>query len=52
MSQICYLILLNGLIFMFCKAPRKDCCRVLPSRKEGVMYLWVGHCGENEVIEV
>ncbi|KAJ0765341.1 hypothetical protein HanPI659440_Chr08g0302341 [Helianthus annuus] len=34
------------------RAPRKDCCRVLPSRKEGVMYLWVGHCGENEVIEV
>ncbi|XP_076909553.1 uncharacterized protein LOC143566857 [Bidens hawaiensis] len=34
------------------RAPRKDCCRVLPSRKEGVMYIWVGHCGENEVIEV
>jgi len=36
------------------QAPRKDCCRVLPSRKEkeGIMYLWVGHCGEDEVIEV
>ncbi|KAI3507820.1 hypothetical protein L1887_22815 [Cichorium endivia] len=34
------------------RAPRKDCCRVLPSSKKGIMYLWVGHCGENEVIEV
>ncbi|KAJ9565158.1 hypothetical protein OSB04_001124 [Centaurea solstitialis] len=34
------------------KAPRKDCCRVLPSIEEGIMYLWVGHCGHNEVIEM
>ncbi|XP_024980923.1 uncharacterized protein LOC112517780, partial [Cynara cardunculus var. scolymus] len=33
------------------KAPRKDCCRVVPSSKEGIMYLWVGHCGQNEIIE-
>ncbi|KAK6142081.1 hypothetical protein DH2020_012183 [Rehmannia glutinosa] len=25
-------------------APRRDCCRVLPSRRESVMYLWVGNC--------
>ncbi|XP_076947767.1 uncharacterized protein LOC143619807 [Bidens hawaiensis] len=34
------------------KAPRKDCCRVLPANSKGVLYLWVGNCQTNEVIEV
>ncbi|XP_024965294.1 uncharacterized protein LOC112505641 [Cynara cardunculus var. scolymus] len=34
------------------KAPRKDCCRVLPARKKGILYLWVGNCRKNEVIEL
>ncbi|KAK9055410.1 hypothetical protein SSX86_026493 [Deinandra increscens subsp. villosa] len=34
------------------KAPRKDCCRVLPAKKRGVLYLWVGNCQINEVIEL
>ncbi|MFS7934397.1 hypothetical protein Hanom_Chr05g00391131 [Helianthus anomalus] len=34
------------------KAPRKDCCRVLPANKTGVLYMWVGNCRTNEVIEL
>nr|XP_043621480.1 uncharacterized protein LOC122593175 [Erigeron canadensis] len=34
------------------KAPRKDCCRVLPANKKGILYLWVGNCRVNEVIEL
>ncbi|KAL8496785.1 hypothetical protein ACS0TY_020458 [Phlomoides rotata] len=26
------------------RSPRRDCCRVLPSRRPTVMYLWVGNC--------
>ncbi|KAI3801434.1 hypothetical protein L1987_29539 [Smallanthus sonchifolius] len=34
------------------KAPRKDCCRVLPATKNGTLYLWIGNCQTNEVIEL
>ncbi|KAI7744290.1 hypothetical protein M8C21_031068 [Ambrosia artemisiifolia] len=34
------------------KAPRRDCCRILPAKRNGTLYLWVGNCQENEVIEL
>ncbi|KAK7257748.1 hypothetical protein RIF29_31960 [Crotalaria pallida] len=34
------------------RSPRRDCCRVLPSRKNSTMRLWVGSCQEGEVSEV
>ncbi|KAI3667587.1 hypothetical protein L6452_42653 [Arctium lappa] len=33
------------------KAPRKDCCRILPATKKGTMYLWVDGCRKGEVVE-
>ncbi|RVW65845.1 hypothetical protein CK203_007225 [Vitis vinifera] len=30
-------------------SPRRDCCRVLPSRRSSSMYLWVGNCRESEI---
>ncbi|KAJ9543718.1 hypothetical protein OSB04_023425 [Centaurea solstitialis] len=33
------------------KAPRKDCCRMLPATKKGTMYLWVDGCQKGEVVE-
>ncbi|XP_022733910.1 uncharacterized protein LOC111287552 isoform X2 [Durio zibethinus] len=34
------------------KAPRRNCCRVLPTEKKGTMVIDVGMCGEDEVIEL
>ncbi|MED6180060.1 hypothetical protein PIB30_006875 [Stylosanthes scabra] len=34
------------------KSPRRDCCRVLPSRKASTMYIWVGNCRDGEVTEM
>ncbi|KAG8371390.1 hypothetical protein BUALT_Bualt13G0082800 [Buddleja alternifolia] len=34
------------------RSPRRDCCRVLPSRKESVLYLWVGNCRQGEISEL
>ncbi|KAL0390163.1 UNVERIFIED_CONTAM: hypothetical protein Scaly_0373400 [Sesamum calycinum] len=30
------------------RSPRRDCCRVLPSSRQTVMYLWVGSCRKGE----
>ena len=38
-----------GLIVV--QAPRRDCCRVLPTDKEGTVVVDVGECTEAEVIE-
>ncbi|PKI55897.1 hypothetical protein CRG98_023713 [Punica granatum] len=34
------------------KSPRRDCCRVLPSRKNSVMYISLGNCRAGEVAEL
>ncbi|KAL5716882.1 hypothetical protein ACHQM5_009992 [Ranunculus cassubicifolius] len=34
------------------KSPRRDCCRVLPSRKSSTMYLSVGNCRDGEISEL
>ncbi|CAJ2660777.1 uncharacterized protein LOC123896628 [Trifolium pratense] len=34
------------------KSPRRDCCRVLPSRKPTTLFLSVGTCQEGEVTEL
>ncbi|XP_073311851.1 uncharacterized protein [Primulina huaijiensis] len=34
------------------RSPRRDCCRVLPSRKNSVLYLWVDNCRQGEIIEL
>ncbi|QHO30915.1 Transferring glycosyl group transferase [Arachis hypogaea] len=34
------------------KSPRRDCCKVLPSRKPSTLYIWVANCREGEVIEM
>ncbi|XVF73142.1 hypothetical protein PTKIN_Ptkin12aG0177800 [Pterospermum kingtungense] len=34
------------------KPPRRNCCRVLPTKKKGTMVVDVGVCGEDEVIEL
>ncbi|XP_052187060.1 uncharacterized protein LOC127797902 [Diospyros lotus] len=34
------------------RTPRRDCCRVLPSRKRSQMYIWVGNCREGEISEL
>ncbi|KAF7823508.1 transferring glycosyl group transferase [Senna tora] len=34
------------------KSPRRDCCRVLPSRRRSTMFIWVGNCREGEVSEI
>ncbi|GFP94857.1 hypothetical protein PHJA_001630100 [Phtheirospermum japonicum] len=34
------------------RAPRRDCCRVLPSSRDTVMYLWVGNCRAGEISEL
>ncbi|KAI3411354.1 uncharacterized protein J3R85_018062, partial [Psidium guajava] len=31
------------------KSPRRDCCRILPSRKSSVLYIWVGTCRNGEI---
>ncbi|KAF8039868.1 hypothetical protein BT93_B2165 [Corymbia citriodora subsp. variegata] len=31
------------------KSPRRDCCRILPSRKSSVLYIWVGNCRNGEI---
>nr|KAJ0206344.1 hypothetical protein LSAT_V11C500289670 [Lactuca sativa] len=37
--------------FRWHKAPRKDCCRILPSKKKETMYLWVDGCRTGELVE-
>ncbi|GAB4860231.1 hypothetical protein Ancab_011710 [Ancistrocladus abbreviatus] len=34
------------------KSPRRDCCRVLPSHNNSVMYLSVGNCLDGEISEI
>ncbi|TKY48478.1 DNA polymerase eta [Spatholobus suberectus] len=35
------------------KSPRRDCCRLLSSRKSSTtLYIWVGNCQEGEVTEL
>ncbi|CAI8592393.1 unnamed protein product [Vicia faba] len=34
------------------KSPRRDCCRVMPSRKSSALYLSVGMCREGEFTEL
>ncbi|OMO78811.1 hypothetical protein CCACVL1_14090 [Corchorus capsularis] len=34
------------------KAPRRNCCRVLPTKKKSTMVIDVGVCGEDEFIEL
>ncbi|KAF5197705.1 Transferring glycosyl group transferase [Thalictrum thalictroides] len=34
------------------RSPRRDCCRVLPSKKSSTMYLSVGNCQEGELSEL
>ncbi|CAN8295082.1 unnamed protein product [Cochlearia groenlandica] len=34
------------------KSPRRDCCRVLPSRRNSTMYIWVGNCADGEISEL
>ncbi|CDP08959.1 unnamed protein product [Coffea canephora] len=34
------------------KSPRRDCCRVLPSKRSTNMYIWVGKCRMGEVSEM
>ncbi|TYH38745.1 hypothetical protein ES332_D12G131000v1 [Gossypium tomentosum] len=34
------------------KPPRRNCCRVLPTKKKGTMVIDVGVCGDDEVIEL
>ncbi|XP_057449088.1 uncharacterized protein LOC130740472 [Lotus japonicus] len=34
------------------RSPRRDCCRVQPSRKSSTMYIWVGNCREGEVSDL
>ncbi|XVF22503.1 hypothetical protein REPUB_Repub12eG0178100 [Reevesia pubescens] len=34
------------------KTPRRNCCRVLPTKKKGTMVIDVGVCGDDEVIEL
>ncbi|KAL3750753.1 hypothetical protein ACJRO7_011797 [Eucalyptus globulus] len=31
------------------KSPRRDCCRILPSRKSSILYIWVGNCRNGEI---
>ncbi|XP_074294570.1 uncharacterized protein LOC141622399 [Silene latifolia] len=34
------------------KSPRRDCCRVIHTKKRSVLYLWVGGCRMGEISEV
>ncbi|KAF9595193.1 hypothetical protein IFM89_037779 [Coptis chinensis] len=34
------------------RSPRRDCCRVLPSKKSSTMYLSVGNCRDGEISEL
>lgn len=34
------------------RSPRRDCCRIMPSRTKSQMYLSVGSCREDEISEV
>ncbi|OWM88181.1 hypothetical protein CDL15_Pgr003593 [Punica granatum] len=34
------------------KAPRRNCCRVMPTKKGNTMVINVGVCGEDEVVEL
>ncbi|XP_010685940.1 uncharacterized protein LOC104900256 [Beta vulgaris subsp. vulgaris] len=34
------------------KSPRRDCCRVVDSKKRSVLYVWVGSCRGGEVSEL
>ncbi|KAA8516079.1 hypothetical protein F0562_019258 [Nyssa sinensis] len=38
--------------FLWDKPPRRNCCRILPSEKEGTIVIDVGACREGEVIEL
>ncbi|XP_051131213.1 uncharacterized protein LOC127251525 [Andrographis paniculata] len=31
------------------KSPRRDCCRILASKKESMLFLWVGNCKPGEI---
>ncbi|KAL2926059.1 N-acetyllactosaminide beta-1 3-N-acetylglucosaminyltransferase 2 [Bienertia sinuspersici] len=34
------------------KSARRDCCRVMDSKKRSVLYVWVGNCNAGEVSEL
>lgn len=34
------------------RSPRRDCCRLMPSKSKSQMQIWVGHCREGEISEV
>ncbi|KAI4328824.1 hypothetical protein L6164_021150 [Bauhinia variegata] len=34
------------------KSPRRNCCRVLPTKKKGSLVIDVGPCGEDEIVEL
>lgn len=36
----------------FLQSPRRDCCRVMPSKRKSQMQIWVGRCREGEISEV
>ncbi|KAK6918341.1 Protein of unknown function DUF604 [Dillenia turbinata] len=38
--------------FLWDKAPRRNCCRINPTKKKGTLVIHVGECREGEIIEV
>ncbi|KAK9280024.1 hypothetical protein L1049_013709 [Liquidambar formosana] len=38
--------------YLWDKSPRRNCCRMLPTKKKGTMVIDVGVCGEGEVVEL
>lgn len=34
------------------QAPRRDCCRILPSKNGTMLYIWVDNCRVDEVTEL
>jgi len=42
----------NPVMFLLVQSPRRDCCRVVPTRKRSVLYIRVGNCHLGEVSEL
>ncbi|PON68058.1 hypothetical protein PanWU01x14_098620 [Parasponia andersonii] len=38
--------------YIWDKAPRRNCCRILPTKKKGTLLIDVGVCNEDEVVEL
>lgn len=47
-TNICLLKMGFGLCYCFEQSPRRNCCRVEPSKEEGTMVIDVGECRKNE----